>query len=469
MAPPLRTHDVVLADGTFRVVLTSKRRVVAVLDAPTTPLGPLHIVLAIDRAPFLPPGVSPLVLEHHAAMLANPAHVLRSMEMAGLFDDIGHFVSHAASDIGHVVSHAAEGAFNAASKVATTLARPVFDLTKTVTSEGMHLLAHTIPFLPADARRKMDAAARVVMRAHLGDLTAKQFIHAIGDAAKAGVHAAQIVGNTLLDASKVVAHVIDLPVLALQNVPGVGNFLKGISPLQAWGNMTDALKKGDFKRIGDILKQQLSTAQSVISLIPGIGTGISAAISAGLAILSGGGPLEIAIKTAYGAIPIPPGIRQVTDMVLDSVLALAFHGTGQLTDVAINVARDAVPQGLPRDVFDTLISIVHHKNPIQGLAGGLVDHFVKQYAPAGVGLDVASALSKATDHLPNVLSALPPHVLTALPQQLQLQQAHGLLQAAQDPQALLQHVPALALPGLALPHAPTSQRMIQPLPFGLHA
>lgn len=462
MAPPLRTHDVVLADGTFRVVLTSKRRVVAVLDAPTTPLGPLHIVLAVDRAPFLPPGVSPLVLEHHAAMLANPAH-LRTMEMAGLFDDIGHFVSHAASDIGHVVSHAAEGAFNAASKVATTLARPVFDLSKTVTSEGMHLLAHTIPFLPADARRKMDAAARVVMRAHLGDLTAKQFIHAIGDAAKAGVHAAQLVGNTLLDASKVVAHVIDLPVLAFGNVPGLGPFLKGISPLQAWGNMTDAIKKGDFKRIGDILKQQLSTAQSVISLIPGIGTGISAAISAGLAILSGGGPLEIAIKTAYGAIPIPPGIRQVTDMVLDSVLALAFHGTGQLTDVAINVARDAVPQGLPRDVFDTLISIVHHKNPIQGIAGALVDHFVKQYAPAGVGLDVASALSKATDHLPNVLSALPPHVLTALPQQLQ--QAHGLLQAAQHPQAFLQHAPALALPGLAQ----ASQRMIQPLPFGLHA
>jgi len=42
------------------------------------------------------------------------------------------------------------------------------------------------------------------------------------------------------------------------------------------------------------------------------GTGISAAIGAGLAALEGGSPLEIAIRTAYGATPIPPGIGQLT-------------------------------------------------------------------------------------------------------------------------------------------------------------
>ena len=41
----LRTHDVVLAEGTFRVVLTEKRRVLAVVDAPTTALGPLVAVV----------------------------------------------------------------------------------------------------------------------------------------------------------------------------------------------------------------------------------------------------------------------------------------------------------------------------------------------------------------------------------------------------------------------------------------
>jgi hypothetical protein len=421
----LRTHDVVLAEGTFRIAMTPKRRVVAVLDAPTTALGPLHIVLAVDRAPYLPRGVSPLVLSHP------------TVETAGLFDDIGHAFGSAA----HAVEHAAEGAFNAASKVATTVARPAFDVVKAATSEGVHLLAHTVPFLPEQARRQMDAAARTVMRAKLGDITAKQFIKGIADAANAGVHAAQAVGDKLLDASKIVAHVADLPVLALQNVPGVGGFVKSISPFQTWDHMATAIQHGDFKQLGDIAKQQLSMAQGVISLVPGVGTGISSAISAGLAVLEGGSPIEIALKAAYGAIPIPPGIRNVTDVVLDTVLRLAFHGAN-LTDVAINAARDEVPAGIPRDVFDTLINLVVHKQPIQRVAGGLLEHFVQQYAPAGAGLDVSKALASATSHLPNVLTALP-----------QIAAATGVHPPG------MPHVPGLPLP-FALPPGP---RMVQPL------
>jgi hypothetical protein len=426
MASLLRTRDVVLADGTFRIAITPKRRVVAVLDAPTTALGPLHIVLAIDRAPFLPDGVSPLILQHP------------TIETAGLFDDIGHAFGSAA----HAVEHAAEGAFNAASKVVTTVARPAFDVVKAAAGGTVHLLAHTIPFLPDQTRRGMDAAARTVMRAKLGDITAKDFIRGIGEAAKAGVHAAQAVGDKLLDASKIVAHVADLPVLALGNVPGVGPFVKSISPLQTWDHMATAIQHGDFKQLEKIAKQQLSMAQDVISLVPGVGTGISSAISAGLAVLEGGSPLEIAIKAAYGAIPIPPGIRNVTDIVLDTVLRLAFHGAS-LTDVAINAARDEVPAGIPRDVFDTLINLVVHKQPVQRVAGGLLEHFVSQYAPAGVGLDLPKALAQATDHVPGVFAALP-HIAAAT--------------GVHAPGSPL-HIPGLQVP-LALPPGP---RMIQPL------
>ena len=79
----LRTHDVVLADGTFRVVVTPKRRVIAIIDARETMLGPLHIALEVDRSRFLPPDVPPTVLEP-------------SYATAGMFDDIGHAVSSAA-------------------------------------------------------------------------------------------------------------------------------------------------------------------------------------------------------------------------------------------------------------------------------------------------------------------------------------------------------------------------------------
>jgi hypothetical protein len=419
----LRTHDVVLAEGTFRVVLTGKRRVLAVLDAPTTALGPLHIVLAVDRTPYLAEGVSPVVL------------MQPSVETAGLFDDIGH-----------AVSHAAEGAFNAASHAATTIARPAFNLVKAASSEGVHLIAHSIPFLPDKDRRKLDAAARTVMRAKLGDLDAKQFIRGIADAAKAGEHAAMHIGDTLMDASKVVSHIAELPLVPLEHVPGLGPFVKSVSPFQTWDHMADAIKKGDFKEIEKIAKQQLSIAQGVISLIPGVGTGVSAAISAGLAVLDGGGPLEVAIRTAYGAIPIPPGIREVTDTVVDTVLKIAFHHES-LTDVVVNVARDQIPDGLPRHVFDTLINLVVHHQPIARVAGGLLDHFVKQYAPAGVGLDLPKALAGAASHLPNVFASLPP----------------GLAHIPPLPHiSVLPPRPAAPHPAPPIVH-PASPRMVQPL------
>ena len=78
--------------------------------------------------------------------------------------------------------------------------------------------------------------------------------------------------------------------------------------------------------IGHIAKDVVKIAKFVLeqaaglSRTPGIGTAISVAIAAGLAALEGGSALEIAIKIAYGAIPIPPGIKAFTDLVLGAVL-----------------------------------------------------------------------------------------------------------------------------------------------------
>jgi hypothetical protein len=379
----LRTHDVVVADGTFRIVVTPKRRVIAVLDAHETLLGPLHIALEIDREPHLPPGIPPHVL-------LEPSHVT-----SGVFDDIGH-----------AVSRAAEGTFNTASKAATTVARPAFNVLKNAAGEGAHLIAKATPLLPSGARKQIDAAAHVVMRARMGDVTAKQFMRTIGSAAKAGVGAARHVGDALLDAGKVVAKAVDVPVMLAKNVPGLGDVVRSISPLESFQKMTGAIQKGDFKEIKRIAEQDLSMAQGVVSLIPGLGTGISSAIGAGLAALEGGNPLEVAIRTAYGAIPIPVGLRQVTDMVLDSVLALLAH-PHDLTEAGIQIAREHVPAGVPRDVFDTLVQLVvrhvpvqkaasslveHYAQPVGQAASSLVDHYVQQYAPALGDMHVDDAL-----------------------------------------------------------------------------
>lgn len=372
----LRTHDVVLTEGTFRVLLTPKRRVIAVLDAPTTPLGPIHVALDIDRGPYLPSNIAPQVLQ-------DPSHVT-----AGLFDDIGN-----------AVSHAAEGAFNTVSKAATTVARPAFNILKGATGEAAHLIAHATPFLPDATRRQIDHAAHVIMRARLGDMSAKQFIRTIASAAKSGVRAAQGVAETLLDANKFVAKAVDVPMLLAKQVPGVGNVVKALSPIDNYEKMLAALTKGDLKAVKQMAEQDVSKLQSSISLVPGIGTGISAALGAGLAALEGGNPLEIAIRTAYGAIPIPPGVRNLTDTVLDTVLAIAAN-PHSLSNAALQVARDRVPPGLPRDVFDTLVHLVVKRVPIQQAAASLVEHYVQQYAPAIAGHEVHEILHGLQQSIP---------------------------------------------------------------------
>jgi hypothetical protein len=286
-----------------------------------------------------------------------------------------------------------------------------------------------MPFMPSGARKDLDAASRVIMRAHLGDLTAKQFLNTIATAAKAGVKGASHIADTLLDASKAVAKVIDVPVALASHVPGLGDVLKSISPFQKYNHMVSALQKGDVKALGKMAQDEIAMAQSVLPLIPGVGTGISAALAAGMAALQGGSALDVAIRTAYGAIPIPPGIRQFTDQALTAILAFVDN-PHSLTDVGVQIVRDRIPAGLARDVFDTLIQLVVHHVPIQRAGGALVDHFVRQYAPAGEGMHLVDALTHAAGApVAHLVNAIPPSALqAALHAVPQTQQATRLVQ-----------------------------------------
>ncbi|MGH7281870.1 MAG: hypothetical protein ACRELY_10130, partial [Polyangiaceae bacterium] len=161
-----RTHDVVVADGAFRVVLTAKKRVIAALDVHESLLGPLHLAFEIDRAGFLPAHIP-------ASALTDP-----SVTTAGIFDDIGH-----------AVSNAAEGTFHAVTHTASSVANPLLHLAKDAASQGAHVIG--------DIADPLGAAAHVVMKAKLGDINAKQILKTIGSAANSGVHAAQKIGDTL--------------------------------------------------------------------------------------------------------------------------------------------------------------------------------------------------------------------------------------------------------------------------------
>jgi hypothetical protein len=80
---PLRQHDIILAEGSFQVVLTNRRRLFAVINAPQTALGPMRIALEVVRDEGLPI-VNALAEADAVAAVANLlAHPARSVEFEG--------------------------------------------------------------------------------------------------------------------------------------------------------------------------------------------------------------------------------------------------------------------------------------------------------------------------------------------------------------------------------------------------
>jgi hypothetical protein len=356
----------ILAAGSFRVVLTDNYKVFAMVDAPDTVLGPLKLAVELERR--LPS------------------------------DMVGFNLK----SIGRAVSRAAESTFKTASNAASSVAKPVFKIATTAASDGVRAVAQQASALPAVARRQVEAASRVVLRARLGDVNAKNFIKGVVNAAKSGAEGARKAADALVTGTRLVARAVDLPVHIARAMPGgIGNTVASISPLQRFDKTMHAVQRGDFDAVKRIVREDIGIAQGVVSLVPGIGTGISAGLSAGLAALEGGSPLELAVRTAYGAIPIPVGIRSITDAVLDGVIALA-KGGANVSEMALTVARERIPRGLPRDVFDTLVRIVIRRVPIQRAGEALVNHYVKQYG----GVVANQALSRVTPVLP-ALPALP--------------------------------------------------------------
>jgi hypothetical protein len=87
---------------------------------------------------------------------------------------------------------------------------------------------------------------------------AKQFIKGIGNAAKAGLEGATKVADTLVDASKLMAKAGNLPALVAAHVPVLRDIEKALNPLDAWQDLAHALRRGDFRAVQEIAKNQLS-------------------------------------------------------------------------------------------------------------------------------------------------------------------------------------------------------------------
>ena len=139
-------HDTcIVSEGTFRVLLTSTGRVAAVIEVDDSALGPLRLLYEVDTRPVFRTGSLFGGLKHGLDQVAHGV------------EHAAHDVGHAAQDVGHAAARAAEGTFDGASKIATTMARPAFNIVRDAAAGGMHLLGQA-PLLPQDDRRRLEAA-----------------------------------------------------------------------------------------------------------------------------------------------------------------------------------------------------------------------------------------------------------------------------------------------------------------------
>ena len=348
----MRTHERVLAEGTFRLALTRQHRLVAALDAETA-LGPVHVVIHVDHGFRLAPRRDALErsLLGHEVGFSFP-----KIKLPGIVND---------------VAHVAEKAFQTAAKVAPYVAMPALSIVHAAAQNGAHLIAQHASFLPSDVRNKLEAASRVLSRAKIGDLDARKFIGKVLVAVRNNVPGARAIADKLIDANKFLDRALQM-VETLQR-PGD----KLMDPGKRAERLLSAIGKGDWNAVRSMAHAELGSIQGAASMIPGVGTAASAAIAAGVAALDGGSPLDIGLRTAYAALPIPPALREVTDAALEAVLALS-HG-GSMTDAAIAAARQGVPEGMARDVFDTLMNVAVKHVPIQNAGAEMFERYVRQY------------------------------------------------------------------------------------------
>ncbi len=343
------THERVLAEGTFRLVLTNQRRLVAALDADTA-LGALRVVVNVDPGMRLTP---------------RRAELERSL--------LAHDVGFSLSDIGDV----AKDAFKAATKVVPIIAAPALTVLHQAAQQGAHFIAQHATFLPAALRNNLEAAGRVLERAKLGDVVAKQFIGAAIKAARDNIPGARGVADTLLHAH----HMFEQTHDAIMNAT---------DPRKKAEHLLSALGRGDWHAVRDMAHAELGNIEGAVATIPGVGTTVASALAAADAMLEGGKPLEVAIRAAYGALPIPPGFRTITDAALEAVLALIEHG-GSVTDAAIAAARSAIPDGPARPVFDALMQLVVKHVPVEKVGVRALEHFVHHYAAHAIPLPAVPA------------------------------------------------------------------------------
>jgi len=112
----------------------------------------------------------------------------------------------------------------------------------------------------------------------------------------------------------------------------------------------------------------IRAAQTVISFVPGVGTGINAAIAAGSALAKGENITDALVDGVRGSLPGGPLAQKGFDVAAKLVRAAA---SGQnIGEAALSAARDQIPGGeIAKKAFDVGLAVAHGQNVQAALLG----------------------------------------------------------------------------------------------------
>lgn len=343
-----------------------------------------------------------------------------------------------------------------------------------------------------------------------GPLCVGGFFSSIAKAVKSVAKA--VVPKVVQKAASAVVNVAKKAATAITKIPILGDIIKATGTLALLpANATKALIEGrridriavdQFKGALSSVKTLAPYVQTVVSFVPGLGTGISAGLGGALALASGQSISEAMLAAAKGAIPGGPAAQAAFSVASDvmqgrpiatiainalpispqakTALAQGLQAAKDIAagkNVATSVLDNAV-KTLPAEYQKAIqvgVALGHAKN-LQQAAGAAVQGAASLATASAQGHAAAAQLAAGV-RSPALVAAVQKaqaaqtalaHVVTQAqaghPQAQNVVKALAMLKAPAAPAALRAPVQALraAVPALRAPAAP-----VRALPFGV--
>lgn len=228
----------------------------------------------------------------------------------------------------------------------------------------------------------------------------------------------QKVGSAVSSVAAPVAHLVTSPISAAIHIAQGDNVLSTLA-----NHFKDQVKN---------IKDVAPMAQAIVSFVPGVGSGINAAIAAGSALAQGQNISDALVSAAKNALPGGPLAAAAFDTAYK--LGKAAATGGNIGDAALEAARAQVPGGaVAQQAFDTALALAHGQNVQQAITSGAVN--LAQGQIANVASSIApslpipalpSSITNAASSVVSAVNALPPSVKNVANRLVSSPQLQGL-------------------------------------------